>query len=241
MPRFAMLLWAVLGTVAVTASAVAQPAAAGASTVSSVCVKPRPTRPVVPRPAADPLPAAEVHVNVACEAPRATGAATGSGTSASASTSASPPTPSTSSSSSRAIPPPTERPASAPSAPPNPLGLFDRLKLVAAFAAVLLLIVGLRVLLHALDVPLLWRRREAGEGAATQATEGFMFRRHWGSFGGESTGWNMSARLARLLSGAALVSCALALLILLLDEHDEAVKRSEPATQSVAKADKVSR
>jgi len=44
----------------------------------------------------------------------------------------------------------------------------------------------------------------------------FAFRRHWGSFGGESTGWNMSRPLARLLTGLLMIAIGLWVLLQLL-------------------------
>jgi len=46
--------------------------------------------------------------------------------------------------------------------------------------------------------------------------EDFAFRRHWGSFGGESTGWSLSPRLARLLAGIVMMMAGAGLVMALL-------------------------
>lgn len=60
--------------------------------------------------------------------------------------------------------------------------------------------------------------------APTRTPEGFTFRRHWGSFGGESTGWNMSSRLMRLLSGIAIAAMGAWLILRLLAATDPPLK-----------------
>lgn len=65
-----------------------------------------------------------------------------------------------------------------------------------------------------------------GPAAPASSLPGFGFRRHWGSFGGESTGWNMSLRLARLVSGLAMVGASTLLLFLLMGTFDPPPKPS---------------
>jgi hypothetical protein len=71
-------------------------------------------------------------------------------------------------------------------------------------------------------------RGEAGE---------FSFRRHAGGFGGTSTGWQMSAALARLLAGLALVLLALALTMARLPARDDAKADATPDQAKAAHAE----
>jgi hypothetical protein len=94
-------------------------------------------------------------------------------------------------------------------------------------------VVGLGLLSSALGWPAIraaTRQTSAdGSDAATPA-EGFAFRRHWGSFGAESTGWTMSSRLAKLLAGLGLMIMAAMLLLVLLSVTDPLRKPDKAAS-----------
>ena len=70
-------------------------------------------------------------------------------------------------------------------------------------------------------------RADAGE---------FSFRRHAGSFGGSSTGWQLSQALARLVSGLALVLLALALTMARSPVKDDARADVAPGEAKPASA-----
>ncbi len=84
---------------------------------------------------------------------------------------------------------------------------------LCGLAALLLIGFALRLLYLALV------GSEAGE---------FSFRRHAGGFGGSSTGWQMSAALARLLAGLALVLLALALTMARMPAKDDTQAGAAP-------------
>jgi len=111
--------------------------------------------------------------------------------------------------------------------------------LVALLAATALTLAGLGLLSSTLGWP--------GTGASTERihaepvypvapAEGFTFRRHWGSFGAESTGWSMSSRLAKLLAGLGLIGTAAMLMLLLLSVTDPFRKSDKTAPASTAAA-----
>ncbi|GAA0769415.1 hypothetical protein LRH25_02740 [Ideonella azotifigens] len=105
-----------------------------------------------------------------------------------------------------------------------PSTVRDQLLLIAGLVACLLCVAGLGCVLAALG---LWPFLPSLPGNRLQASqappelraprnEGFSFRRHWGSFGSESTGWNLSPALMRLLIGLLLLCMGLWLLLGLL-------------------------
>ena len=115
--------------------------------------------------------------------------------------------------------------------------------------ALLLALYGIGSLLGALELrPLGWMMsgtraylrlfmRSSGPGTGPPVPPRAMpadltFRRHWGSFGGESTGWNMSGPLARLLAGLAMIAIALWVLLQLLAIATE----PKPAASTTAAA-----
>jgi hypothetical protein len=89
-----------------------------------------------------------------------------------------------------------------------------------AVALVVLTGMGIRIIWEALDLG----RAAAGATApgnpisgapiedTSMASNRFTFRRHWGSFGGESTGWNLSPSLMKLLTGLAMVAAGVSML-----------------------------
>jgi hypothetical protein len=108
--------------------------------------------------------------------------------------------------------------AAANAAPAWLLALPDVLCGVAALALVGF---GLWLLYRALV------RVDAGE---------LSFRRHAGSFGGSSTGWQMSQALARLLAGLVLILLALALTMARLPLKDDGKAEAAPAEAKAASA-----
>ncbi len=93
--------------------------------------------------------------------------------------------------------------------------------LVALFTAMAFTVVGLGLLSSALGWPRTGAamRHASAEGPDPAAPgEGFAFRRHWGSFGAESTGWAMSSGLARLMAGLGLIALAVILLLVLMSD-----------------------
>ncbi len=64
----------------------------------------------------------------------------------------------------------------------------------------------------------------------------FSFRRHWGSLGGESSGWTLTPRLVRLLGGAVLVLAGAALLSQLLPPREGIAGAAPPAASAPASA-----
>jgi hypothetical protein len=84
----------------------------------------------------------------------------------------------------------------------------------SALGAIAMLALGLRSVQKALE----GRRVGGASDDAPPFDEGFHFRRHWGSFGGESTGWNLSPPMTQLLTGALLVAGGAWLLLRMLDK-----------------------
>jgi len=116
--------------------------------------------------------------------------------------------------------------------------------------ALLLTLYGIGSLLGALEMrPLGWigramrpfverfiRTIEPGPSPAPPVRDvpaDFTFRRHWGSFGGESTGWNLSGQLARLLAGLVMIAIGLWVLLQLLAVATES-KAPAPAAAVAA-------
>ncbi|MDH4389847.1 MAG: hypothetical protein QE285_00310 [Aquabacterium sp.] len=100
-------------------------------------------------------------------------------------------------------------------------------------------VVGLGLLSSALG----WPRIGVSMGQATAyatdppaPAEGFAFRRHWGSFGAESTGWTMSSRLAKLLAGLGLIAMAAMLMLMLMSVTDPLRKRDKAPTTTTGSA-----
>lgn len=130
---------------------------------------------------------------------------------------------------------PKVTPAPAPASAAAPLQSARSLVLaITCIVALLLSVLGLWLIGTALD-PGLLRFKTLPEPAPARAPEGFTFRRHWGSFGGESTGWNMSPRLVRLVSGTLLAAVGGWLVLQLLAATDPTPKtRSEAAAETKA-------
>lgn len=106
-------------------------------------------------------------------------------------------------------------------------------------AAVLLLAAGIWTVLAAMDV---WPFRAISRiesidslrrlGNVQRRAPRFVFRRHWGSFGGESTGWEMSPNMVRLLVGVAMMSAGIWLLLIAINGTAWA-----PSSAAVSKPD----
>lgn len=104
--------------------------------------------------------------------------------------------------------------------------------LVSLLVATLLTVAGLGLLATALGWPATdasEARADSEPGYPAAPAEGLTFRRHWGSFGAESTGWSMSSRLAKLLAGLGLIGAAAMLLLLLLSVTDPLRKLDKAA------------
>jgi hypothetical protein len=113
--------------------------------------------------------------------------------------------------------------SSAPASQPEPQNrVRDGMILLMAFAAFLLVMAGAWSVFTAIAAPK-DAQPQSGESPPLPP-EGFTFRRHWGSLGGESSGWNMSPRLARLLSGVMLLAVGVWMMLHLLVVTDPANK-----------------
>ena len=67
------------------------------------------------------------------------------------------------------------------------------------------------------------------------ATDAFLFRRHWGGFGGENSGWSLSAPAGKCVAGLLLIALGAGLAAeMLLVLHAHAQLESKVATQQVA-------
>jgi hypothetical protein len=69
--------------------------------------------------------------------------------------------------------------------------------------------------------------------AVIQPRDGFVFRHHWGGFGGESSGWNISAPLARFAVGLLLLSLG-ALMALELLSRSASVQVADDAPAEIS-------
>ncbi len=98
--------------------------------------------------------------------------------------------------------------------------------LLALFSAMAFVVMGLGLLSSALGWPRIGAGlRKTGEtDDAAGPAQGFAFRRHWGSFGAESTGWTMSPGLAKLLAGLGLIALAAMLMLVLMPPAEPAGK-----------------
>jgi hypothetical protein len=128
--------------------------------------------------------------------------------------------------------------AAAADAKPSGIGTRDLLILAMALAALGLTLIGARIVLTSLEIEL-WpakpdpRMKPPKPGdAPTRPADGFNFRRHWGSFGGESTGWNISPRLTRLLSGLTIVAAGVWMLLYLVAATEPTGKRAADAIEA---------
>jgi hypothetical protein len=191
------------------ATAIMQPSPASAAAAgASSPVELRCTRPVAPpwkpKPPAASAVAGNVVVNVTCEA--AAPAASSSGT----------PTPPVKPPVQASGPKGADPASSAASGGAKPASFVrDAVVILAASGALALMAAGVTLVLRSLarrDV-----RDLKPEHASAPYDDGFHFRRHWGSFGGESTGWNISPRMTQLLAGALLAMAGTWLLLRILD------------------------
>jgi len=116
-------------------------------------------------------------------------------------------------------------PAPAPADPPS------------AFPAVVIaewVVLGL-ILVIAVWLAFLGARLMGPKGLAA-ATDAFLFRRHWGGFGGENSGWNLSAPAGKCVAGLLLIALSTGLavqMLLVLHKHTQAesdvVTQQDPA------------
>lgn len=110
-------------------------------------------------------------------------------------------------------PPPSSPSSLASPASAPPASLLPHVPVLGASILVVLvsLVAGAAALFQAL------RGGSGGQANTSLMPEGFTLRRHWGSFGAESTGWSISSRLATLLIGLVSIGIAAALMLRLLD------------------------
>lgn len=143
--------------------------------------------------------------------------------------------------------PPAKRPEQAPTdATAQEWGVREGVMLATTLAALALLLVGAWVVVAALDLlPAKSHDREAStgplqtfSGVPLRAPEIFTFRRHWGSFGGESTGWNISSNLMRLLMGIALMTVGVWLLLSAIEGTSRPAREPAAADAPVKPAPK---
>jgi multisubunit Na+/H+ antiporter MnhC subunit len=122
-------------------------------------------------------------------------------------------------------------PAAAPGQPRFGDDRRDGPVLLALFSAMAFVVMGLGLLSSALGWPRIGAGlRNAGETDDSGGpAQGFAFRRHWGSFGAESTGWTMSPGLAKLLAGLGLIALAAVLLLVLMPSVEPTGKPSGKA------------
>lgn len=127
-------------------------------------------------------------------------------------------------------PPPSPPPCPAPpaSAPPAPFLPHAPVLGVSILVVLVSLAAGAAALFQAL------RGGSGGQANASLMPEGFTLRRHWGSFGAESTGWSISSRLATLMIGLVSIGIAAALMLRLLDAAYPRAPNSSAADKPAA-------
>ena len=127
-------------------------------------------------------------------------------------------------------PSPTPSPSAAPPASAPPAPLLPHVPVLGAAILVVLvsLVAGAAALFQAL------RGGSGGQANTSLMPEGFTLRRHWGSFGAESTGCSISSRLATLLIGLFSSGMAAVLMLRLLDVAYPPAQKGPAAEKAAA-------
>jgi hypothetical protein len=115
-----------------------------------------------------------------------------------------------------------------------PAALSKLVALVLAIACGILAYAAWRVLHLALAGP----AGPASPSGPRPGNEAFAFQRHWGGFGGSSTGWTVSERLVRVIVGLALAALAVSLGMQLVAHEAGRDDKAKPGPEAAASAAK---
>lgn len=116
-----------------------------------------------------------------------------------------------------------------------PAALSKLITLVLAIACSILAYAAWRVLRRALAGP---AKLPSPPSDPHPETGTFVFQRHWGGFGGSSTGWTVSERLVRVIVGLALAALAVSLGMQLVPQEAGRDDKAKPGPEAPASAAK---
>jgi protein-S-isoprenylcysteine O-methyltransferase Ste14 len=113
-----------------------------------------------------------------------------------------------------------------------PAVLSKLIAVVLAIACGILAYAAWRVLHQALAGPV----RPASPSDPLPEDGPFAFQRHWGGFGGSSTGWTVSERLVRVIVGLVLAALAVSLGMQLVPQETGRDDKGKPGPEAAASA-----